>query len=47
MYDRDYIRKVYLTLSGGTWALDTEDSNLSPFDHFTKKQIVNDLEHLE
>ncbi len=28
-------------------ALDTEDSDLSPFDHFTKKQIVRDLEHPE
>lgn len=42
-----YIRKVYLTLSVGSLALDTEDSNLSPFDHFTKEQIVSNLEHAE
>ncbi len=40
-----YIRKVYLAVSGWTLALGTEDSNLSPFDHFTKRQIVGDLEH--
>ncbi len=42
-----YLRKVYLTLSVGSLALVTEDSNLSPFDHFTKEQIVSDLEHPE
>jgi hypothetical protein len=42
-----YIRKVYLTLSVENLALDTEDSNLSPFDHFTKAQIVSDLDHPE
>ncbi len=40
-----HIRKVYLTVSGWTLALDTEESDLSPFDHFTKRQIVGDLKH--
>ena len=43
----DYIRKVYLTVSGWTLALDTKNCDLSPFDHFTKKQIVRDFEHPE
>lgn len=47
VHDNHYIRKVYLTESGWTLALDTTDCDLSPYDHFTKKQIVRDLEHPE
>lgn len=45
--DNRYIRKVYLTESGWTLALDTTDCDLSPYDHFTKKEIVRDLKHPE
>ena len=40
-----YIRTVYLIVSGWTLALDTRNCDLSPYDHFTKKQVVRDLEH--
>ncbi len=42
-----YIRKLYLTVSGWMLALDTKDCDLSRYDHFTKKQIVSDIEHPE
>ncbi len=47
LHEIHYIRKVYLTLSGGTLALDTEDCDLSQYDHFTQNQIVRDLNHPE
>ncbi len=42
-----HIREVALTVSGWTLALATEDRGLSPFDHFTKNNIVRDLAHPE
>lgn len=41
-----YIRKVYLTLSGGKLALDTEDCDLSPYDNFTQNMVVSGLNRL-
>lgn len=41
VHDIHYIRKVYLALSEGALTLDTEDCDLSPYDHFTKEKIVS------
>ena len=43
---RHYIRKVYLTLSGGTLTLDTKDCDCSPYDYFKIGQIATDLERI-
>lgn len=38
-----YIREVYLTISRNVVALVTAGSDLSPFDHFTRQQICDEL----
>lgn len=38
-----HVREVYLTVAGDKVVLETEGCELSPFDHFTREQICNDL----
>jgi hypothetical protein len=38
-----HIREVYLTISGNVVALVTKGCDLSPFDHFTRQQICDEL----
>lgn len=38
-----HVRDLHLTIAEDRVALDTEGSELSPFDHFTREQICDDL----
>ncbi len=43
-----HIREVYLTVSAGEVVVNSADSQLSPFDRFTREEICNELaKHLE